>query len=59
MTKLGGRVGEVTRTSQFNFGSGADADAPYEWDTKRKQFSLAKVCALPSAVPSYVHFLFE
>ena len=34
MTKLGGRVGSVTITSRFDFGSGADPDQAYQWDIK-------------------------
>ena len=40
----------MTRTSRFDFGSGPDADPAYKFDTKCKLFSLAEVCALPSAV---------
>ena len=40
----------MTRTSRFDFGSGPDPDPAYQWDTKRKLFSLAEVCALPSDV---------
>ena len=40
----------MTRTSLFNFGSGPDTDSAYQWDRKRKLFSLAEICALPSAV---------
>ena len=40
----------MTRTSQLDFGSGPNPDAAYQWDTKRELFSLAEVCALPSAV---------
>ena len=50
MTKLGGWVCSVTRTSQFNFGSGPDADAACHWDTKCKLFSLADVCILLSVL---------
>ena len=34
------------RTSGFDFGLGLDPDPTYQWDTKRKLFSLADVCAL-------------
>ena len=50
MTKLGGWVGLVMRTSWLDFGSGPDGDPAYQWDTKHKLFSLAEVCALPSAL---------
>ena len=40
----------VTRTSRLDFGSGLDADQTYQWETKHKLFSLAEVCALPSAI---------
>ena len=33
-----------------DFGSGPDADPAYWWHTLRELFSLADVCALPSAV---------
>ena len=45
-TKLDGWVGLVTRTSRLDFGSGPCAD---QWGTKCKMFSLAEICALPSA----------
>ena len=48
MTKLGEWVRLVTRTSRLDF-EGPDADPAYQWDTKCKLFSLAVVCALPSA----------
>ena len=44
----------MTRTSQFDFGLGPDADPAYQCDTKRKLFSAAEVCALTSAVPFWV-----
>ena len=50
MTKLGGWVGEVTRTSRLDFGSGTDPDPAYHWDTKRKLSSLVEVCTLLNAV---------
>ena len=40
----------MTRTSRLDFGSGQDADITYSWNTKRKLFSLAEVCTLPSAI---------
>ena len=40
------KVGEVTRTSRFDFGSGPDPDLAYQWNTKGKLFSLAEVCSL-------------
>ena len=43
----------MTRTSQFDFGSGLDPDLAYQWDTKCKPFSLTEVCALPSAALTY------
>ena len=45
MTKLGGWVGEVTRTSRLYFGS----DPAYHWDTIHKLFRLVEVWALPIA----------
>ena len=45
----------MTITSQFDFGSGPDPDLAYKWDTKRKLFSLAEACALPSAVLVFLH----
>ena len=30
----------MTRTSRFDFGSGPDTDPAYQWDTKRKLFSV-------------------
>ena len=50
MTKLGGWVGYVARTSRLDFGLDTDPDPVYQWDTKRKLFTLAQVCARPSAV---------
>ena len=50
MTKLGGWVGFVTRTSRLYFRSGPNTDLTHQWDTKRKLFSLVEVCALPSAI---------
>ena len=50
MTKLGGWVGSVTRTRQLDFGSGPDSDPAYQWDSVPKLFSMAEVCALPSAI---------
>jgi len=50
MPKLGGWIGEVTRMSRFDFGSGLDPDPASQWDAKRKLFSLVEVCAPPSAV---------
>ena len=44
----------MTRTSSFDFGSRPNPDPAYQWDTKRKLFSLADVCAPPYAV--IVHF---
>ena len=46
MTKLGGRVGYVTRTSRLDFGSGPEANPAYGWDAKRKLFSLAEARTL-------------
>ena len=46
MTKLGGWVGYVTRTSQFDFGSGLDPDTTFQWDTRHKLFNLVEVCTL-------------
>ena len=40
----------MTRTSQFDFGSGPDPDPGHQWDTKRKLVSLAEVCAPLSGV---------
>ena len=40
----------MTRTSGLDFDSGTDPDPAYRWDTKLKRFSLAEVCAPPSAV---------
>ena len=40
-----------TRTNGFYFGYDWDADPAYQWDIKCKLFSLAEVCARPSAVP--------
>ena len=54
MTKLGGRVASVTRTSRFDFESGPDPDLTCQWDTERKLFSLAEVRAPPSAVFAYL-----
>ena len=48
-TKLDGH-GCMTRTNRFDFGEDPDPDLAYQWDTKCKLFSLAEVCALPSAV---------
>ena len=63
MTKLGGWVGLVTRRSGLDDGSRLDPDPASQRDTKRKLFSLAKVCALPSAVRVLssvsVHFHFS
>ena len=50
MTKLGGHVVEVTGTSQLDSSSDLDPDLAYQWDTKRKLFSLMEVCALSRAV---------
>ena len=47
MTKLGGRVGYMTGTSRFDFGSGPNPDPAYRWDTKRELFTM-------SCVPSVV-----
>jgi len=44
----------VTITGQFDFGSGTDPDLAYQWETKCKLFSLAKVCALPLQSVFYV-----
>ena len=44
VTKRGGRVVSLTRTSRFDFGSGLDSDQTYQWDTKCKLFSLAEIC---------------
>ena len=46
------RLGWVTRTSRFDFGSGPDPDPDpaYQWDTKRNLFSLAEVYALLSTI---------
>ena len=41
----------MTRTSRLDFVLDPDAFLAYQWDTKRKLFSLAEVCAPPSAVP--------
>ena len=49
----------MTRTSQFDLGSGLDADLAYQWDTERKLFSLADVRALPSAVLVVLFFFFK
>ena len=43
-------LGEVTRTSQLGIVSSPDPDPAYQWDTKRKLFNLAEVCAQPSTV---------
>ena len=40
----------MTRTRRFEFGSGQDPDPADQWDPKHKLFSLAELCALPSAV---------
>ena len=48
MTKPGGSVGYVIRTSRFDFGSGPDQDQTYQWDEKRNLFNLTEVCGLPS-----------
>ena len=41
----------MTRTSRLDFGSGPDPDPAFQWEKKkRKLFSLAEVCALPSAI---------
>ena len=48
MAKVDGCVGKVTTTSQFDSGSGPNPNPAYQWDTKRKLFSLAEVCTLPS-----------
>ena len=40
----------MTRTSRFDFGSDQDTDPTFQWETKRKLFSVAEVCAPPSAV---------
>ena len=37
-------------TSSLDFVLGPNADQAYQWDTKRKLFSLVEVWALPSAV---------
>ena len=41
----------MTRTSRLDFGSGLDPDTDpaYQWDAKRKLFSLAEVHARPNA----------
>ena len=44
----------MRRTSRFDFALGLDADLAYQWDTKRKLFSLAEVYALLNAVKSYI-----
>ena len=44
----------MTRTRRLDFGSGPDPDPAYQWDTKRKLFSLVEVCVLRSAVPVYI-----
>ena len=51
MPKLGGWIVLGNRISRLHFGSALGADLTYQWNTKRKLFSLAEVCALPSAVP--------
>ena len=40
MTKLGGWIRSVTRTSQFDFGSGPDAYPAYQWDLLFCVFAL-------------------
>ena len=40
----------MTRTSQFDLGSGPDPDPASHWDTKRKPFGLAEAYALLNAV---------
>ena len=46
----------MTRTSQLDFGEGPCADPAYQGDAKHEQFTLAEVCALPSAVLVYPDF---
>ena len=46
---MSGWVGSVTRTSRLDCGS----DPAHQWDIKCELFSLAEVCALPSAVLRY------
>ena len=50
MTNLGGWVGSEIRISWLEFVVRPDADLAYQWDTKRKLFSLAEVCTPPSTV---------
>ena len=38
---------DKTKSIVFCFRS---ADPAYQWDTKRKPFSLAEICALPSVI---------
>ena len=40
----------MTRINKFEFGSSPDPEPAYQWDTKRKLFSVEEVCAPPSAV---------
>ena len=40
----------MTLTRRFDFGKGPDPDPTFQWDTKRKLFSLVKVCDPQSAV---------
>ena len=42
LTKPGGRIGSVTRTSRLDFGSSPEADLAYQWATKRKLFSRGR-----------------
>ena len=46
----------MTRTSRLDFGSAPDSDPAHRCDTKRKLFSLAEVCAPPSAVLVFLFF---
>ena len=47
----------MTRTNKLDFGSGSDADLVYHWVTKRKLFSQAEACALPSAVLVFIDII--
>ena len=49
----------MTRTIRLGFGEGPDPDPAYQWDTKRKVFSLAEVCTPPSVIVVTCVFMFE
>ena len=48
-------IGCVKNTNRLDFDEYPDPDPAYQWDTKRKLFSLAEVSALPSAVLCYYY----